>query len=802
MKLTLSWLKDHLETAAPVQAIAEKLSMIGLEVEAVNDPAATFAGFVVGQVIEARRHPNADRLSLCRVETGRGVVEVVCGAPNARTGLKGVYAPVGSTIPGTGLVLKAARIRGVESHGMLLSLRELGLGEDHAGIVELDPGAPVGAPFAEVFGLADPVIEVAVTPNRADCLGVRGIARDLAAAGMGRLKPLAAAPVPARFQSPVRWRLDFPAAAAGACPFIVGRTIRGLRNGPSPGWLKARLEAIGLRPISALVDVTNYFAYDLARPLHVYDVERLAGRELVVRFGRRGERLLALNERTYEADEDMIVIADAAGPQGFGGVIGGEATGCTGATTSVFLEAALFDPVRIAATGRRLGIQSDARYRFERGVDPTSAMAAAEAATRMILDLCGGEASDIVAAGAEPDWRRTIAFRPGRIATLGGAQVPEAEVVGILAALGFEVAGRASGTLSVAVPSWRGDVAGEPDLVEEVLRIWGFDRIATVAVAREGGLPKAALGPMQRRVRSARRVLAGRGLVETVSFSFVGADLAGLFGGVPDTLRLANPIASDLDVMRPSLLPHLLAAVRRNADRGVADVALFEIGPQFAGDRPEDQARVAAGVRAGRTHARHWAQSPRPVDAMDAKADALALLAAAGAPMAAVQVAAEAPPWYHPGKSGVLRLGPKAALAHFGELHPRVLRHLDLAGPAAGFEVFVERIPFPRAGRAAPAPFRPSPYQAVERDFAFVVAREVPAEAVVRAARAAEAMLIVEVGVFDLYEGTGIPAGKKSLALSVKLQATDRTLTEAEIEEAAGRIVAGVETATGGTLRG
>ena len=627
MKTTLAWLKTHLDTEAPLDEIVERLVMLGHDVDGIENRAAGLEPFTVASVISAERHPNADRLRLCLVDTGKGRVQVVCGAPNARSGMKGVFAPAGTVIPRTGAVLRETQIRGVASRGMLCSAYELGLGEDRDGIIEVAEEAPVGVRYADLIGIGDPVLDIKVTPNRADCLGVRGIARDLAAAGLGSLKPLDATPVPSRFRSPISIDIE----DRSACPLFLGRHIRGVRNGPSPPWLRNRLEAIGLRPISALVDITNFLTFDVNRPLHVFDAGRLAG-GLTVRFARSGETLLALNGQEYALDPEITAITDAQGVQSLGGVIGGEATGCTEATTEVLIEAALFDPVRTAATGRRLNIASDARYRFERGLDPAFVADGLEIATRLVLELCGGEASEIVTAGTAPDWRRRYVLRAGRPASLGGLDVPIEESAAILASLGFAGEATATGDISVEPPSWRGDIEGEADLVEEVLRVKGYDHIPAVPLSREAALPRAALAPARRRSELVRRALAARGLTETVAFSFVAAREAELFGGAKPELRLVNPISADLDAMRPSLLPGLVAAARRNADRGFADAALFELGPAYRDDTPEGQALVAAGLRAGQTGAKHWRVPVREADLYDVKADALAALAAMGAP--------------------------------------------------------------------------------------------------------------------------------------------------------------------------
>ncbi len=795
MKTTLGWLRTHLETAAPLDAIVERLIMLGHDVEAVENRAASLEPFTIAAVVSAERHPNADRLKLCIVDTGAGRVQVVCGAPNARTGIKGVFAPAGTIIPRTGAMLKESTIRGVASQGMLCSAYELGLGDDRDGIIEVPPDAPVGARYAELIGLADTVIDIKVTPNRADCLGVHGIARDLAAAGVGRLKPLDTTPVPGDFRSPLGIHIEDRLA----CPLFLGRHLRGISNGPSPDWLRRRLEAIGLRPISALVDLTNFLTFDVNRPLHVFDAGRLDG-DLVVRLAREGETLLALNGQDYALDPEVTVIADRGGVRSLGGVIGGEATGCTEGTTEVLIEAALFDPVRTAATGRRLGIASDARYRFERGLDPAFVGDGLEIATRLMLELCGGEASEIVTAGALPNWRRHYVLRAARPASLGGLDVAPEESAAILGALGCAVEPLAGGDLSVEPPSWRGDIEGEADLVEEVLRIKGYDRIPAVPLPRTAPLPRPALIPARRRSELVRRALAARGLVETVGFSFVAAREAELFGGGKPELRVVNPISADLDAMRPSLLPGLVAAARRNADRGFADAALFELGPAYRDDTPAGQMLVAAGLRAGRTGPKHWREKPREADLYQVKADALAALAAIGAPAENAQASADPPGWYHPGRAGILRLGPKV-LGVFGELHPAVIEALDARPPLAAFEVFLDAAPEPRAGRAKPPP-ELSVLQPVERDFAFVVDRELPAETLLRAARGVDRKLVAEIRLFDLYEGPGLPPGKKSLAITVVLQPQDRTLTDSEIEGFSKRLVAQVEKATGGQLRG
>jgi phenylalanyl-tRNA synthetase beta chain len=801
MKTTLSWLKSHLETEASTDEIVHRLVMLGLEVENVADRGAALAPFRTAHVVSASPHPNADKLQVCTVDTGNGIMQVVCGAPNARAGMRGVFAPVGVTIPRNGMVLKQSKIRGVDSNGMLCSSWELGLSDDHEGIIELPAETPIGESFVKLLGLDDPVLDIKITPNRADCLGVHGIARDLAAAGVGKLRPLIVESIEGGFDSPT-W-VHLATLHREPCPLFLGRTIRGVTNGPSPRWLQDRLTAIGLRPISALVDITNFLTFDVNRPLHVFDAERVEG-DLIVREARPGETLKALNGREYALDAEMTVIADDREVLSLGGVIGGESTGCTEQTSCVFIEAALFDPIRTAATGRKLNLQSDARYRFERGLDPAFVRAGMEIATRLVIELCGGEPSNIVVAGAVPEWRRGYRLRKDRTATLGGVALPEEKQKAILEALGCGVAesdaAQDGSAFAVTPPSWRGDIEGEADLVEEILRVNGYAAVPTVPLERETVLPKPALTAAQRRAGFVRRSLAARGLVEAVTYSFMASGDADLFGGVKPELHLVNPISADLDVMRPSILPNLLIATRRNADRGLADGALFEIGPQYADDTPEGQATVAAGLRHGRTGPRHWSDAGRPVDAMLSKADALAALAAAGAPGDNLQVSADPPSWYHPGRAGTLRLGPKA-LAHFGEIHPAILARLDVKGPVVAFEVFLDAVPAPRKSARGRPLLKLSPFQPVERDYAFLVPESLPAETLLRAARGVDRKLIAEVRLFDVYTGTGLPEGRKSLAITVVLQPEEATLTDDQIEAFSQKLVAQVAKATTGELR-
>jgi len=805
MKLTLAWLKEHLETDRPLGEIADKLTMIGLEVERIEDKGKQLAPFVIARVVECKPHPNADRLRVCMVDTGDGKpIQVVCGAPNARAGMKGVFVPPGAYIPGKDMTLAVGTIRGVESRGMLVSEFELKISDNHEGIIDLPDDAPVGANYAQWAGLDDPMIEINLTPNRSDCTGVHGIARDLAAADMGRFVDPAIKPVTGEFPCPVGVTIESP----DLCPGFALRLVRGVKNGPSPPWLQKRLIAIGLRPINALVDITNFITFDRGRPLHVFDAAKVRG-NLTVRRARASETLLALDGKTYTLDGSICVIADDEGVESLSGVMGGEKTGCSEATTDVLIESALWEPMNIAQSGRKLGIASDASYRFERGVDPNFMLPGLELATHMVLELCGGTASGAVVAGSAEAPERVIDFPLAEIKRLAGLSVPLPELRRVLERLGFFAAGQGE-RLKIAVPSWRPDVHGKADIVEEVVRILGFERVPPTPFDRGETPRKPVLTPIQLRTRKAKRTLAARNLTEAVTWSFIDKKKAELFGGGKPELALANPIAADLSDMRPSLIPALVAAAQKNADRGFPDVGLFEVGQIFRGDAPADQLTAAAGVRRALAKpsgiGRHWrnrGDGDGAVDAFDAKADALALLAAVGAPVQALQIAAGGPPWFHPGRSGTIQIGPQNILGHFGELHPQALETLDAEGPLVAFEVILERIPEPRtrATRAKPA-LDLSPFQPVERDFAFVVERSVKAADIVRAAAGADRKLVAGVAVFDVYEGAGVAPGKKSIAIAVTLQPRERTMTDAEIEALAAKIVAEVGRRTGGVLRG
>jgi phenylalanyl-tRNA synthetase beta chain len=790
MKFTLSWLAEHLETSASVAEVVEAMTMAGLEVEHVIDPATKLGAFTVAKVLEAVQHPNADRLRVCQAQTVDGVKEIVCGAPNARAGLTTIYAPIGAYIPGSGITLEPRAVRGVVSNGMLCSAAELETAEESDGILEL-ADLPVGTPAASALGL-EAVIDFEVTPNRPDWLGVAGVARDLAAAGIGALKDLDVAPTPGAFRCPIDIRLPAP----DACPAFAGRLIRGLTNGPSPAWLQSRLRAIGLRPINALVDVTNFVTYDRARPLHVYDAAKLAGGFIEARLGRGGESLEALDGKTYAVTPQMCVIADASGAIGLGGVMGGVTTGCSEVTTEVFVESAWFDPIRTAQTGRETGIVSDAQYRFARGVDPASLVPGMELATRLILEICGGEASDVHLAGAPPAPPPAIEFDPAYVERLSGLTVSAERVWTILGDLGFAVEHGL-----VQPPSWRRDVEGRADLVEEVARIVGYGALPDDPLPEIARPIGGVLTTRQARIRTARRALAAAGYQEAITWSFIAQKTAALFGGGEAALVLENPIAADLDCMRPSILPGLIEAAGRNAKRGFSDCALFEIGPVYAGPEPADQRTVIAAVLAPHGP-RRW-DGAAPEDLFTLKATLMALLDELGAPTASLQTVQDmAAPWWRPGRRARLQLGAKAVLADFGELHPATLKALDVEGPIYAFEVWLEAIPEPKkkAGKTRAA-LSLSPFMPLTRDFAFVVAGETPVADIVRAVQSADRVLIAGARVFDVYEGPGVAEGARSVGVEVTLQPREKTLTDAEIEALSARIVGAVQKAVGGTLR-
>jgi phenylalanyl-tRNA synthetase beta chain len=788
MKFSLSWLKAHLETDATVDQVSETLTSIGLEVEGVENPAERFSGFCIARVLSAERHPQADKLQVLSVDAGDGPMQVVCGAPNARAGLVGVFGSPGAVVPSNNMVLKVAAIRGVESNGMMCSSRELELGDDHSGIIELPADAPVGTTFAEYAHLDDPVIDVAITPNRQDCMGVRGIARDLAAAGLGTLKPFEPHKGPGNFPCPTEIRTDDPEG----CPAFYGLVIKGVTNGPSPAWMQARLKSAGQRPISALVDITNYVMLDHGRPSHAYDLAKLTG-AVFARRAKDGETVTALNGKDYRLDASMTVIADDAGVHDIAGIMGGEHSGCSETTTDVLLEVAYFTPERIARTGQALALTSDARTRFERGVDPAFLEDATHLIAQLILDICGGEASHIVKAGAPPLEPRSFRYDPMLCDRLGGINLKFVEQQDILERLGFTVAK----DWTVTVPSWRRDIDGPADLVEEVVRIYGINHVVPEALPRRAGVAKPTATPMQTIERKVRRTAAARGLNEAINWSFLPEKEASAFGG--GVWSLANPISEDMKVMRPSLLPGLLSAAQRNMDRGAQSVRLFEIGRRYLADAE----RLTLGfVQAGDKTPRGWSSGKSAkFDAYDAKAEVLALLAAAGAPVENLQVMGEAGDHYHPGQSATLRLGPKTVLASFGALHPATAKAFDLDGPVMAAEIYLDAIPAKRSSGFMRAPFVPPVLQAVTRDFAFLVPAELPAGDLVRTIKNADKDNIVIARLFDQFTGQGVPEGQKSLAIEVTLQPIEKSYSDEDLKTIADRVVAAAAK-LGAVLRG
>jgi len=776
MKFSLSWLKDHLDTAAPASEIAEKLTAIGLEVEDLSNPAEALAPFVVAKVLTAEKHPQADKLQVLTVDAGTGeTIQVVCGASNAHAGMVGVFGGPGTYIPGSDLMLKVAAIRGVESHGMMCSARELELGDDHSGIIELPDDAPVGVAFTDYAGLDDPVFDVAVTPNRQDCMGVRGIARDLAAAGMGKLKPLAVPQIEGSFPCPVPVRIEDP----DGCPAFFGCAVRGLANGPSPDWMQRRLKSAGQRPISALVDITNYVMLEHGRPAHAYDIAKLSG-GLTARAAKPGEKVLALNEKEYVLEPFMTVIADDRQVHDIGGIMGGEDSGVSETTTDVMLEVAFFTPERIARTGQALGLTSDARSRFERGVDPAFLDEGLAILTGLILDICGGEASEGVRAGQPPVQQRTITFDFGRTKALGGIDVAEKRQGEILESLGFGVDGN-----TITIPTWRRDVEGPADLVEEVARITGYENVPSTPLDRAPGVAHPTATRSQLIERRIRRTAAARGLDEAVTWSFISEAEAAAFGG--SEWRLANPISEDMKVMRPSLLPGLIAAARRNLDRGATSVRLFEVGRRYLGDCEHPTLSL---LLAGERRTREWQSGKaQAFGAFDAKAEVGALLEAAGAPVDSLQVFADAGPTWHPGRSATLRLGPKTVVAAFGELHPGLQRSLDAPAGAVAAEIYLDAIPAPRSSSRARPAFSPPALQPVSRDFAFIVPADLAAENLLRAIRGADKAAITAVRLFDRFE----TAEGLSLAVEVTLQPADKSFTDEQIGGVSSRIVAAAE---------
>lgn len=806
MKFTLSWLKDHLDTDATLDQVCERLTAIGLEVEDVDDKAA-YKPFVIAKILTAEKHPSADRLKVLSVDAGDGKpVQVVCGAPNARAGLIGAFGRSGMYVPGLDVTLAVGNIRGVESHGMMCSEKELNMSDNHDGIIDLPDDAPIGTSFAAYAGIDDPVIEINLTPNRPDCTSIFGIARDLAASGLGTLKQPRAPSFAVEGETSVEVKLELDDAKL--CPGFAYRLVRGVKNGPSPVWMQKRLIAIGLRPISALVDVTNYMTFDQGRPMHVFDADKVKG-VLTVRRAKDGEEILALDTRTYKLTPNTVVIADDNGVESIGGIMGGENSGCDENTTNVLIESALWDPINIAKSGRSLGIITDARYRFERGIDPEYMIPGLERTTELVLEMCGGKAASSKVVGYQGHTKKVVDFPFSEVKRLTGLNVSTDESLSILTGLGFEVSGEGE-TVKVAVPSWRPDVDGKADLVEEVMRMHGVDKITPEPLPSMGAVNSKILTTLQIRTRTARRALASRGMMEAVTWSFISAEQAALFGGGKPELKLVNPIAADMSDMRPSLLPGLLTAAQRNADRGFGDVAIFEVSGTYEGDTPEGQRRVAGGVRRGTASlagaGRMWSNATKgggkPVDVYDAKADALAVLEACGLPMGNVQIEQGGPEWYHPGRSGTIKMGPKVVLGTFGEFHPKTLAALDVSGALCGFEIYLDAMQEPKkkATRTKPA-LDLSPLQMVKRDFAFVVERSVEAGAIIKAATSADRKLITGVNVFDVFEGASVGEGKKSVAIEVLIQPSDKTLTDEDFDALTKKIVGNVEKTTGGALR-
>ena len=794
MKFTLSWLKEHLGTKASVEEIAETLTKIGLEVEEILNPTNELGSFITAKVEDLQDHPDSDHLHILKVNTGKEILQIVCGAPNVTLGMVGILAPVGTLIPAFGEKIEVGKIRGVESFGMMCSEKELGIGEDHSGIISLPADTKIGLSAAEVLNI-DPVIEIAITPNRAECLGVRGVARDLAAAGLGELKPLNILKQNNRFKSPINVKVeDFE-----ACPTYIGRYIRGVNNkAETPKWMKDRLNAIGLRSISPLVDVTNYINYDLARPLHVFDADKLKG-DICVRMAKEGEKFVSLEEKEYSLDCKSLGICDDEGVQCLGGIMGGVEKGCDENTQNVFLECALFAPECIARTGRKLQIDSDSRYRYERWVDPKSNMLGSDYATQLILQICGGEASEQVVCGSDDCAPRVAYIRPERIKSFVGIDVSREKVVEILSKLGFEVSDE-GGKLKAVSPTWRGDIEGEHDLIEEVVRMIGLDAIPAETMPGDA-FPKQVLSSNQRRVVTVKHELAARGMLETVTWSFTDSRLAELFLADKEKVELCNPITSELDVMRPSILPNLLLGLKNNIARGYANVSLFEVGPEFYGRKPQEQNLVAAGIRSGQTSKKHWLGEQRGFDVFDVKADALAAIAAANGPFDSAQISLDAPEYYHPGRSGALRLG-RNVIAYFGELHPLVTKKLGIKQRVYAFEVILSNIPTPRQNNdKAKKKLELSAFQPVDKDMAFILNCDVKAADVIATAKTADRNHIADVRIFDVYEGENLPEGKKSLALSVTFQPKENTFSDQDIEIMMQKVEQALKSKFGAELR-
>lgn len=794
MKFTLSWLKEHLDTNASIEQISDTLTKIGLEVEEVYNPAANLNGFITARIDSVEKHPDSDHLHLLSVNDGKNCYQVVCGAPNVRQGLVGIFAPEGTLIPLFNERLTRAKIRGVESCGMMCAEDELGVGQDHNGIIDLPTDTPIGVPAVDVLNI-DPVIEVSITPNRAECLGVRGIARDLAAAGLGTLKQLNIVKSKESFANPIKVKVECP----NECPVYTARYIRGVNNhAETPKWMKDRLNAIGIHSISPLVDITNYINYDLARPLHVFDADKLKG-NLTIRMAQNGEKFIALNEKEYELTDFSLGICDAEGVQCLGGIMGGLSKGCSSDTVNVLLECALFKPECIAKTGRCLQIDSDSRYRYERWVDPKSNISGSDYATSLILSICGGEASGLTVIGSEDFAPRIAYLKPHKVESFIGMPVSTEKQMEILRSLGFEVSIE-NDTIKALSPSWRGDIEGEHDLIEEIVRMIGLDEIPAVSLPNSS-FPKEILSQQQHNSLIIKHELASRGMYETVTWSFADSDLAKHFRKGNEELLLQNPIAKELNEMRPSILPNLLTAVKNNIARGYQNVCLFEVGPEFTGRNPQEQHISASGVRSGQTAKKDWTSSARAYDVFDAKADALAVIAAANGPYENPQITADAPQYYHPGRSGSIRLG-KNVLAYFGEIHPSILKEFDIKTRVVAFEVNVDNIPLPRKAQdKTRKKLELSAFQPVDKDLAFIVNTDISASSIIAAAKNADRIHITDARIFDVYQGSNLPEGKKSIAISLTFQPIEQTFTDKDIENLMNKVAAEVNKKTGGELR-
>ncbi|MFV0626953.1 MAG: phenylalanine--tRNA ligase subunit beta [Alphaproteobacteria bacterium] len=794
MKFTLSWLKEHLDTASSLDEIERNLTKVGLEVEEVYNPSSKLEGFITARIESKEKHPDADKLNVLSVNTGKEILQVVCGAPNCYVGLVGIFAPVGTMIPQYNEELKVGKIRGLESFGMMCSEKELCLGDDHSGIIELPKDTPVGVSAAEVVNI-DPVIDISVTPNRADCLGVRGIARDLAAAGLGKIKKLDIPHVEGSFKSPIKISVE----ETQACPVYVGRYIKGVNNkAETPKWMKDRLSAIGLRPISPLVDITNYINYDLARPMHVFDADKLTG-NITVRMAKEGEKFVALDEKEYTLDTQSLGICDEKGVQCLGGIMGGLESGCTAETTNILLECALFDAENIARTGRKFQIDSDSRARYERWVTPNSQRLGSDYATKLILEICGGEVSELEVCGNEEREKPVVYLEPSKAKQVLGTEVSKVEIIDVLENLGFDIS-EENGKIKALVPQWRGDVSLDVDLVEEVMRIIGLDNIPAITLPHDN-FPKQTLTPAQRRVVTARHELASRGMYETVTWSFTDSNIGQMFRKSADEILLSNPISAELDEMRQSVLPNLLLGLKNNIVRGYSDVSLFETGPEFYGRNPEEQNFMVSGIRSGNTSKKSWIGEVRAYDLFDAKADAIAVIAAANGPYDNAQITLDAPKYYHPGRSGVLRLG-KNVLAYFGEIHPSVLKKMGIKQKVVAFEVNMDNIPLPRnTDGKAKKRLELSQFQPVEKDLAFIFNKDVQASNIIAAAKNADKEHISDVRIFDVYEGSNMETGKKSIAISVTFQPKEKTYTDQDIETLMNKVIVSVSQKTGGAIR-